>query len=315
MSIVEEILETFLFILFQDRIYEVERRKSCPIFQAIDDWQLSKNNGQEKPESELIQEILQLLKNGADVHEPEYPPDLCNVGYTPILKASEAGAFEVVKTLIQKGANVNDKLSWGYKCTSLAFAIKYNNLELVKILVKNGANLESRDEGSNTPLLRACMTNRLEIVEVLVKNGAELNSHPYWGSFQYGFELTPLHITILRTDSLKIMKLLIQYGANLDKQSTQGHTALLMALFEGQFEMAKVLIKNGANVNFININSDGQSPLHLAATKNDPSLTKMLIDHGAEINTKSIHGEDALQLSLDFQKHENFKLIMFKNHQ
>ena len=74
------------------------------------------------------------------------------------------------------------------------------------------------------------------------------------------------------------------------------------------------MFENGADVNFINFKSDGQNPLHLAATKNNPKVTKMLIDYGAEINTRSIQGDIALQLSLHWQQHENFKLIMFKNH-
>lgn len=58
---------------------------------------------------------------------------------------------------------------------------------------------------------------------------------------------------------MKILEMLVRYGADLEKQSMGGgHTALILALFEDQFEMAKVLIENGANVNIINFNSDGR---------------------------------------------------------
>ena len=88
-TIVNEILEEYLDLFFVD-LYEAERRKACPIFKLIDDWQSSKLMGHEKPESELKQEILELLDDGADVHEPEFPLSDFNEGYTPILKASEA---------------------------------------------------------------------------------------------------------------------------------------------------------------------------------------------------------------------------------
>ena len=62
---------------------------------------------------------------------------------------------------------------------------------------------------------------------------------------------------------MKIVQLLIQHGADLEKQTTGGQTALLIAIFTDQLEKATILIENGANVNFINFNADGQSPLHI----------------------------------------------------
>ena len=147
---------------------------------------------------------------------------------------------------------------------------------------------------------------------ILIENGAELNSCPTgWGHVQYGFGITPLHITILWTNSIKIVQLLVEHGANLEKQTTGGQTALLIAIFEDQLEMATILIENGANVNFINFNADGQSPLHLAAKKNHPELTKMLIEYGAEVKERNLQGNNALELSMDSKLLENFKLIVF----
>ena len=299
-------------------LYYAERKLASPIIHLIHDWQQAKEKGQEKPESELKQEILNLLDNGGDVNEPELPLSDYNYGYTPILIASEAGAVEVVQALIERGANVDAILTQSYNCTSLGLAIIYDILELVKILVKNGATLRFRfSHGNNSPLHMACRTNRPEIAEFFIRNNAELNSlQPvFYGNVQYGFSLTPLHMIICYNGTLKIVELLAQYGADLEIQSAGGQTALLLALFENQFEMAKVLIENGANVNFINFNADGQNPLHIAATKDYPGSTKMLIDYGADINTRNIQGDNALQVSLHFQKHENFKLIVFMNHQ
>ena len=110
---------------------------------------------------------------------------------------------------------------------------------------------------------------------------------------------------------MKIVQLLIQHGADLEKQTTGGQTALLIAIFTDQLEKATILIENGANVNFINFNADGQSPLHLAAKKNHPELTKMLIEYGAEVKERNLQGNNALELSMDSKLLENFKLIVF----
>ena len=281
----------------------------------IHDWQQAKQKGQEIPELELKQEILNLLDNGADVNEPELPRgNVRNYGNTPILMASKAGAVEVVQALIEKGANLEAIPHQGYMFTSLGQAIVQNNLELVKLLVKKGANLGSLKPITQiTALHIACRYDRLEIAEILIKNGADYNE-PAWADDYYGSALTPLQSTIIRAASPKLAKLLIEKGADLEKQSSRGYTALHMAVFRDQFEIAEIIIKNGADVNFINFNADGQNPLHLAATKNHPKVIKMLIEHGAEINTRNIQGYDALQISLHFQKHDNFKSIMFMNH-
>ena len=73
--------------------YYAERKLASPIIHLIHDWHQTKQKGQEKPESELKQDILNLLDKGADVNEPELPHCNKNHGYTPILMATKAGIF------------------------------------------------------------------------------------------------------------------------------------------------------------------------------------------------------------------------------
>ena len=107
----------------------------------------------------------------------------------------------------------------------------------MKILVENGANLGSRSLVTSMSLYKACKSDVPEIVETLIKNGADVNASygDYFGNPHYGhYDLTPLHTTICYATSTKIVDLLVQYGADVEKQSEGGQTALLMALFEDQ---------------------------------------------------------------------------------
>ena len=65
----EEFIEEFLHI----DIFYAERKLVSPIIHLIYDWQQARDKGQERPESELKQEIINFLDNGADVNEPELP--------------------------------------------------------------------------------------------------------------------------------------------------------------------------------------------------------------------------------------------------
>ena len=54
-------------------------------------------------------------------------------------------------------------------------AASEGHLEVVRLLVENGANVNARDENGRTPLFRAADEGHLDIVRLLVENGAEVN--------------------------------------------------------------------------------------------------------------------------------------------
>ena len=85
---------------------------------------------------------------------------------------------EVAKLLLQAGADINQWDNYGY--TPLQAAIENKNISLTKFLVKSGANL-NLEKYSNlnsywykkAPLYQAAITNQPEIVTLLLKNGAK----------------------------------------------------------------------------------------------------------------------------------------------
>ena len=85
-----------------------------------------------------------------------------------LINSSKDGHLEVVKYLIKNGANVhamNDK--------ALICASNNGHLEIVKYLIKNGANVHA----DNDYALRYASNNgHLEIVKYLIKNGANVHA-------------------------------------------------------------------------------------------------------------------------------------------
>lgn len=70
---------------------------------------------------------------------------------TPSIQASSSGRFEIVKILIEKGAN--KKATEVYRQTPLLLAAGQGYFEVVKILLENGADTEAVDKIHRTPLL------------------------------------------------------------------------------------------------------------------------------------------------------------------
>ncbi len=96
-----------------------------------------------------------------------------------LLSASFYGNLETVKYLILNGADIEatDKLGE----TALMLAARTGHLELVRHLIDNGANINHRDNRDRTVLMYAVSNVHLEIVQYLVGKGADMNAKNQYG--------------------------------------------------------------------------------------------------------------------------------------
>lgn len=81
---------------------------------------------------------------------------------------------DYIKKAIERGANINLKENT-YNWTALMEASYYGNLNLVKFLVENGANVNIKNQHGHTAICRASLTNKIEVVKYLKENGAKKN--------------------------------------------------------------------------------------------------------------------------------------------
>lgn len=128
---------------------------------------------------EGVKEIKTLIKKGINARyltdrkeDKNFMQNMC-----PIHIAARFGYKEIVKALIENGADINIKGYFGY--TALHEACRKNNIDIVNILIKNGAdvNIKSGRYGF-MPLYLACENNYEEIIDILIKNGANLGLEP-----------------------------------------------------------------------------------------------------------------------------------------
>jgi Ankyrin repeats (3 copies) len=94
-------------------------------------------------------------------------------------KAIDANDIETVRNLINEGVELN----YIYDLPPLARAASLGNVEMVKLLIESGAdiNLQMEDEG-DTALMIAALYNHLEAVKILVEAGADVNIGNYYGT-------------------------------------------------------------------------------------------------------------------------------------
>lgn len=182
-------------------------------------------------------------------------------GATPLVLSCRNGHHEVVQYLVDRcEANVEQAGSVTFDgetiegAPPLWCAAAAGHLEIVKLLVKSGANVNSTTKTNSTPLRAACFDGHYEIVKYLVEHNADIevaNRHGH----------TCLMIACYK-GHFKIARYLIEIGADVNRKSVKGNTALHDCAESGSLEIMKLLIQSGAR---IDVDAYGMTPL-LAAS-------------------------------------------------
>lgn len=144
--------------------------------------------------------VRSLLKKGAKVN------DARNGGSLSLLKSVENKQSEIVRELLKSGANPNTKNGHNRSSRSvLTIATRNVDRSTVKILLENGANPNDNTDGSSYALYVAADKNDVEIVRLLLENGAkDINKNQDDPALRKAFALA----------NTEIVKLLIETGAN-----------------------------------------------------------------------------------------------------
>lgn len=98
------------------------------------------------------------------ITEKSYTDDLTTVTVNPFCMAIVKGDADTVKKLIELGSDVNEK-SEGM--TPLMYAARYNRVDIMKLLIKNGAKIKTRDGKGYTAMKFAKIANAEEAVALL----------------------------------------------------------------------------------------------------------------------------------------------------
>lgn len=163
-------------------------------------------------------------------------------GHTALYHAMSDKNYEIVKYLIAKGANIENKSTpFG---PALIYAIFNNDIEMVKIIVEAGADLNV-DFHNQTPLHEAVNVKGYETVKYLISKGANVNIKNELS------KATPLIYAILVKQDVEMVKVLIKAGADVNTvfdgdSRHKGKSALQIAEELNNKEIINLLKKAGA---------------------------------------------------------------------
>ncbi|MEL7406476.1 MAG: ankyrin repeat domain-containing protein, partial [Cyanobacteria bacterium J06558_2] len=178
------------------------------------------------------------------------------------------------------------------------------NLKEIKEIIKKGVDVNGFDEIGNRALCLAVAVGDLEIVRVLLEAGADPNLTP-----EPELDEDESNPPLWFANSAEITKLLIDAGADINFQFSNGDTILIVTAERwGASKKTKVLLENGADINIKN--NEGKTALICAAQdKDNLEDVKLLIKFGADINIKDHDGNTALSLAKEAGNHKIIQLL------
>ncbi len=246
--------------------------------------------------------IKLLIEHGADIHAEN------NYGVNVLFMASCNKDIEVFKFFLDKGFDIHatDK----YKRSILMFYLDeshIHNVDIIKFLLELGVDVNARSERGYTALMRAVDANcDVEIVRMLLYAGANVTHTDFLNQNALFFAC--------ENESVEIAKLLIDAGSNLNAREDDYAYSILHSCLSDKcgHEIVKLLVEAGANVNVTDW-WKGSSPLLEAASYASMETVKLLICHGANIAFVSSSKESALSQAAYNKDIEVFKLFLDYN--
>jgi ankyrin repeat protein len=266
--------------------------------------------------------VERLIRAGANVNAKN------EFGTTPMAEAVNAGNTAVLEKLLKAGADPNAPLTDGM--TPLMVIARTTNVAAARLLLDNGANVNAKEsQKSQTALMWAAAQSQPEMVKELVKRGADLNARASVNNMSTasynpaGFMDWPANVSsepraggplsggltallyASREGCVECVKAMVAGGVDLNLQDPQGVTALIMATQNLHFDTAAVLIKAGADVNRWDL--WGRTPLYMTVDVNT-------LPHGGRADRPSLDentGLDVIRMLLEAGANPNLQLKLF----
>ncbi len=238
-------------------------------------------------------------------------------GETPLISAILTGDHELVKLILQRGADVEARCV--DKTTPLMHATNHGFLSVVEVLLDKGAQLETTTAGWSA-LQRAANLADIYMVNLLLARGADIEAR---GPRDFSPKKHPLAripsadledydavdasdadigwTALLRAASdgqEPIVRLLLSNGAHIEARSPSNGTPLICAA-EGNHEaIVDFLLMNGASVDAED--DFGWKPLHRAlVSRGGAKVAQMLLTHGADINARCAYRKTPLHHAIE----------------
>jgi ankyrin repeat protein len=239
-----------------------------------------------------------MLKCGIEVNASLEVPDILHDKFTLLHRASYCGQVEVVRLIVNRGADINIRAANNNNITALHLAAESGSVDIINFLLNKEMSVNLTNTNDSTPLHVSAKFGKLEATKTLVERGAAIDNTNKSG-------VTALMVAAYFA-KLEIFCYLTETGADINIRNNKYiNTALHYAAGSGSVDIIQLLLDKEMSVNLPN--KDGFTPLHVCAKSGHLDATKCLVEKGAAVNKTNKDGTTPLMVAAQYGKVEIFR--------
>lgn len=223
--------------------------------------------------------VVQLLLEAKAVDINHIDP---RKSHTPLLFAAENGHETTVRLLLENGADTEAKLDprpspVGQRPpgnTALHRAASGGHTNVVKLLLDGGADPNSLNDDGQTALHAAAEYGHQDLVKLLLKAGTDA------GIGDSAFGKKAIHYAAMHGRT-QLVEFFLQTSFDVNTRDSHDRTPLHDAVKEGRYDICRLLLERGADINAGTASTWGVTPLRCATKE---SIVGLLIEYGAVVS-------------------------------
>ena len=257
----------------EEAVWYLVARRACRYFYAVDYWAANRQNW------EMVKFLV--LQNYYEINP------------TLLIDVVESGNKEMVRFLLAKGFDVN--VQNVKKVTPLMKAIFMEgikkNLGMVQFLFMKASkriNIDMINAIGETAFLLAVTMNNLPIAQLLWAHGADVTKSNIYGTTAFDYAMANDDLNTGST--VPMCELLLNNGFDIETKDAAGNTLLVRAILQKKWELVKLLVARGANVNAKD--NKGVPAVYLVYLieyqNNINDIIKLLVQHDAQMSSDCV---------------------------
>ncbi|MDC7224947.1 MAG: ankyrin repeat domain-containing protein [Spirochaetales bacterium] len=244
-----------------------------------------------------------LIERGAD------PDETKESGYTFLMRAVEAGFEDLTRLLIAEGADLTKENTKGSNL--FHFAAKSQMFWLIDELIAQGVDINKINTPGYSPVQICVSAGNREMTEKLLREGAVLEYDDKtllaacYGNYldivkicleEKGYVAGWSHLrNATVSGSEDVTAYLIEEGY-VDEEDTGGESLLHLATIGGNNYLVRRLAERGADLDSMDFENNGETPLQIAVFYGIDDTAKVLLDLGADPNLKDMRDDSPIDI-------------------
>ncbi len=181
-----------------------------------------------------------------------------------LIAAMERNDVATVRRLIEAGEDANG-IDLEFEMSPLQWAVQYGHVDLVRVMLDRGADIEQWATEGESPLMFAASAGDHTMVQLLLERGADATYRTDKGWDAVDFAAMHGHEGLaallreeqcrhlrwaVREGELAVVRDLLDHGADVEERYDEGQSPLMVAAFHGHLDIVRLLLERGADATY-----------------------------------------------------------------